>query len=467
MTTRMFSTLFRCKKAPLSASLLLGAAFSVSSCASIPETTAQSAISNSPKNIILFVGDGMGVSTVTAARIFDGQDKGLSGEEHYLSFEAFPQAALIKTYNANAQVPDSAGTATAIFSGYKANIGTLNVVPDDDFEAMAVGSCAGGEPKLMDRAKSAGKSIGVISTARLTHATPAAIYGRSLDRGWEADKDVPEELAALGCTPLAQQLVTSGLDLALGGGAKEFSEAQIAAWPGTIVRNADEMMAARNDDAPLLGLFGDSHMEFEADRAASDQPSLSDMTRTAIDRLSSDKDGYVLMVEAGRVDHAHHGSNAFRALRDMQALSAAVQTAVETAGEDTLIVVTADHSHVFVIQGYPTRGNPILGLVQGNDFDRETMTMSHPISKDEDGKPYTTLGYYNGPNAREADSAELTEDQVTAPDYRQQTAVRLSGETHGGEDVPLYATGPGSEEFGGVMDQDEIGRVIARLLGEK
>jgi alkaline phosphatase len=171
-----------------------------------------------------------------------------------------------------------------------------------------------------------------------------------------------------------------------------------------------------------------------------------------------------MMVEAGRIDHAHHGSNAYRALKDLQALDEAVAAAVEKAGEDTLILVTADHSHVFTIAGYPARGNPILGLVRS--VDRETGGPADEYLLDEDGKPYTTLGYHNGPNVREADSETLTDNMVQAPDYRQQTAVRLGSETHAGEDVALYATGPGAARFNGVMEQDEIGQILADLLAE-
>jgi len=202
-------------------------------------------------------------------------------------------------------------------------------------------------------------------------------------------------------------------------------------------------------------------MSFEADRAETDEPSLAEMTSLAIDRLSADEDGYVLMVEAGRVDHAHHGTNAFRALRDMQALNEAVKVAKAKAGDDTLILVTADHSHVFTISGYPVRGNPILGLVKG--FNPEEKKINTTL--DKDGKPYTTLGYYNGPNVREVNSPALTDNMVQAPDFRQQTAVNLRSETHAGEDVPLYAQGPGANQVRGVMEQDEIGRLIVEALG--
>lgn len=418
---------------------------------------------SSPKNIIVFIGDGMGVSTVTAGRIFDGQSKGLQGEEHQLAFETFPELALIKTYNTNSQVPDSAGTATAILSGYKTNIGAVNVRPNPDIQQMFLEGCSGNSPAtLTDKAKAAGKKVGVISTARLTHATPAAMFAHSASRDLEADKDIKGPIADGGCLSIAQQLISSDVDLALGGGRKEFTDAQVANWPGTVATNASEMMAA-NTDARLLGLFNASHMSFDADRADTNEPSLADMTNLAIDRLSGEN-GYVLMVEAGRIDHAHHGTNAYRALRDVQALNAAVEAAQAKAGDNTLILVTADHSHVFVMQGYPVRGNPILGLVRGHD--RETALVSEEYELAKDDRPYTTLGYYNGPNQRTAEGATLTDNMVQAPDYRQETAIPMGSETHAGEDVALYATGPGSDRFGGVMEQDKIGQVIADLMAD-
>lgn len=142
----------------------------------------------------------------------------------------------------------------------------------------------------------------------------------------------------------------------------------------------------------MLGLFERSHMEYEADRSGDTggEPSLAQMTAKAIEILSQNRRGYVLTVEAGRIDHAHHAGNASRALRDTIALSEAVQTAVDMAGRDILVVVTADHGHTPTINGYPERGNPILGI--GGEGD--------------DGLPYTTLSYANGPGA-DTDRADL------------------------------------------------------------
>lgn len=454
-----------------SAHLLLSTAFLSAGCvaeksqnSNSGDPIVESSIDSLPKNIIVFIGDGMGISTLTAGRIFVGQEKGLMGEDYQLAWDKFEQLALVKTYNTNAQVPDSAGTATAILSGYKTNIGAVNVRPNADIVTMLLEGCDGDTaPTLTDKAKADGKSVGIISTARLTHATPAAMFAHIVSRDIEAEKDLVSPFDMPGCKSIAQQLIESDVDLALGGGRKEFTEAQVESWDGATASTQAEMLSAPGD-ARLLGLFSASHMSFEADRAETEEPSLAEMTTFAMDRLAADESGYVLMVESGRIDHAHHGSNAYRALKDLQALDEAVAAAVTQADEDTLILVTADHSHVFTMSGYPARGNPILGLVRG--VDRMTGGPDEEYTLDEDGKPFTTLGYHNGPNVREADSEVLTDNMVQAPDYRQQTAVRLGSETHAGEDVALFATGPGSERFNGVMEQDEIGRILEDLLAK-
>jgi len=444
----------------LSSTLIMSACSPTSD--TTPDKAAEMASDIKAKNVILFIGDGMGISTITAARIFDGQSQGKKGEEHQLAFDSFENVALIKTYNSNAQVPDSAGTATAIMSGYKTNIGAVNV-PPALLDARSADACnpEALPPTLTKRAQDANKSVGIISTARITHATPAAMYGHAPLRDLEADKDIQGPF--VGCTSLAQQMVESQAEVILGGGFKEFSESQMETLKTDFiyVGNKTEMMTA--EDGKLRGLFSRSHMSYEADRSATEEPSLAEMTSVAIDRLSSDTDGYVLMVEAGRVDHAHHGTNAYRALTDAQALNEAVKVAKAKAGDDTLILVTADHSHVFTMAGYPVRGNPILGLVKS--FDRETGQIADDYAEAEDGKPYTTLGYHNGPNVREADSPALTDNMVQAKDFRQQTAVNLSSETHAGEDVALFATGPGAENVRGVMEQNKIYNVMADAMG--
>ena len=464
--------------APLKGLLLLsamGLAISQTACTTKDSQNTLSSVESAPdssaKNVILFVGDGMGISTITAARIFDGQSQGKLGEEHQLSFEEFDHLALIKTYNTNAQVPDSAGTATAMMSGYKTNIGAVNVLPKSTPQEMVQVSCRekSDPATLTQKAKAQGLSVGVVSTARLTHATPAAMYSHSVSRDWESDRDISEGLAAAGCESISSQLLKSDVDIALGGGSKEFDADKLEAWANEAshdyITTSAEMTDAVSSNK-LIGLFNRSHMSFEADRAGTQEPSLADMTAFAIDNLEKRGTGYVLMVESGRIDHAHHGTNAYRALSETQQLSEAVKVAKAKTGDDTLLLVTADHSHVFTMAGYPMRGNPILGLVKS--LDRETAQPKAEYELAEDGKPYTTLGYQNGPNQRTADSDALTDNIVQAPDFRQQTGVPKGSETHAGEDVALYANGPGAHHFRGVMEQNEIGEIIADIIsGEK
>ena len=393
------------KRSRVLAYLVLPTITLLSACVEIQSSSHSTEKNNTPdthkeepgqaKNVILFIGDGMGISTITATRIFDGQSKDMEGEENSLAFDNFENVALIKTYNTNAQVPDSAGTATAIMSGYKTNIGTINVRPGQKYEGC--GSIPAIKT-LTDRSHSAGKSVGIVTTTRITHATPAAMFAHADNRNWESDNEVPREAKDAGCKSIAQQMVESEAEIIMGGGTSKFSENQLITLKAnyTFAENKADMKNFK--DGKLRALFSKSHMSFEADRDPAEQPSLAEMTETAIKNLKSNQEGYVLMVEAGRIDHAHHGTNAFRALTDAQALNEAVKVAIEMASEETLIMVTADHSHVFTMAGYPVRGNPILGLVKS--IDQTTGLPSDSYEKALDGKPYTTLGYHNGPHLR-------------------------------------------------------------------
>lgn len=465
------------------------------------------------KNVILFVGDGMGVSTVTAARILEGQLRGQPGEENQLSFERLPYLALAKTYNTNQQTPDSAGTMTAMMSGVKTLAGVIGINQN-----TARGNCAssrGNELRsFLEEAEMAGMATGVVTTARITHATPAATYAHVPERNWEADRDIPAAEAAAGCRDIARQLIEfpwgDGLEVAMGGGRRNFLPDTLADGEGkngrrtdgrdltaewtanyanaAFVWNAAQFDAIDPDKVDhLLGLFESSHMEYEHDRPsdAGGEPALSDMTAKALKVLKrkGKKEGFFLHVESGRIDHGHHAANAYRALTDAIEFARAVKRAMEmTDPEETLIIVTADHSHVFTIGGYPTRGNPILGKVIGNNSAGNPTGM---FSLDSLGLPYTTLTYANGPGYTGASYAQpegpksfphygsgymgimlgrpdLTMVDTAAPDYLQEAAVSRGSETHAGEDVAIYAGGPGAYLFSGVQEQNVIYHVMKR-----
>ena len=445
------------------------ASASLAACATVPVAPPAPVAAEAPsraRNVILFIGDGMGISTITAARIFDGQSRGETGEENLLSFEHFPNVALVKTYNTNQQVPDSAGTATAMNTGSKTRAGVINIGPD-----ALRGDCAGSQDNQLTPIAAdmlaQGRAIGIVSTARLTHATPAAVYAHSPERDWENDAEVPDNQLAAGCTDIAAQLADFDFDIALGGGLAKFLGSALgggrrddaidlpAAWAartnGHFVTTAAAMEAAPQDGRPLFGLFSPSHMTYMVDRnEESEEPTLTQMTRTAISRLAAEPEGFFLMVEGGRIDHGHHDGRAGYALAETQELARAVSAALEMVDlEETLILVTADHSHVFTMAGYPTRGNPILGLVETNDA--QGQPSGEPWLA-QDGQPFTTLGYQNGPGAISGDRAAPN----TGAAARQQSLVPLSSETHGGEDVALYAIGQGAERVRGVIEQNLI-----------
>lgn len=176
---------------------------------------------NVAKNVIMFLGDGMGVSTVTAARILKGQLHHNSGEETRLEMDKFPFVALSKTYNTNAQVPDSAGTATAYLCGVKANEGTVGVSAAT--ERTRCNTTQGNEvTSILRWAKDAGKSVGIVTTTRVNHATPSAAYAHSADRDWYSDNEMPPEALSQGCKDIAYQLMHNirDIDVIMGGGRK-------------------------------------------------------------------------------------------------------------------------------------------------------------------------------------------------------------------------------------------------------
>ncbi|KAK4318054.1 hypothetical protein Pmani_010929 [Petrolisthes manimaculis] len=277
----------------------------------------------------------------------------------------------------------------------------------------------------------------------------------------------------------------------------------------------------------LLGIFGYSHLDFEVDRnkGPSGDPSLAEMTVKAIQILRKNPHGFFLMVEgeeagrqgSGRIDHAHHHNNGRRALEEIGALDESVQSALNlTSTKDTLIVLTADHSHVFTFGGDNTpRGHPVTAgrmdhahhynmaaraldevgrldecvktalklldlsntlLVVTADhshtltFGGASVPRGHPVLgldteiSDLDGKPYTTLLYGNGPGYAHTTPTgrhDLTGFNTEDINFVQQAAVPRKYETHGGEDVPVYAIGPGSHLFTGTVEQTYIAHAIA------
>lgn len=343
------------------------------------------------------------------------------------------------------QVPDSAGTATAYLTGVKANYETIGVnarvnsseTNCDHIRANAVDS-------IMETARRAGKVIGLVTTTRMyalffsnslvncgfmplsfsclshsTHATPAASYAHVAHRDWEYDAAMPVQTRADGCRDIAYQLINrepgNSFRVIFGGGRRNFKPISpganktadayrtdgvdlIEQWKANrraaglkseqfaYVQTRDEMAQLDNDKIEFaFGLFDDDHVVYHAQRDQKpDEPTLTQMAVKAVQMLSRHKQGFVLLIEGGRIDHAHHENHAVLAIEDMVELDRAIGQVLKLVDrEETLSVVTADHSHTFIINGYPRRGNSIYG----NTGYGESKT----------NKSFTTLMYGNGP----------------------------------------------------------------------
>ncbi|XP_068171727.1 alkaline phosphatase, tissue-nonspecific isozyme isoform X2 [Antennarius striatus] len=443
--------------------------------------TLQTLNQNKANNLILFLGDGMGVPTVTAARILKGQLSGRSGEETQLEMDRFPFVSLSKTYNTDAQVPDSAGTATAFLCGVKANEGTVGV------SASAVRSqcntTRGNEvTSILKWAKDAGKSVGIVTTTRVNHATPSAAYAHSVDRDWYSDNEMPADALEAGCKDIARQLFENipNIDVIMGGGRKymfpkntsdvEYPDISkhsgtrkdgrnlVQEWidqmkdkKGEYVWNKSQLLSLNPKSVNyVLGLFEPGDLEYELDRNTETDPSLTEMVDVAIQILRKNPNGFYLLVEGGRIDHGHHDGKAKLALHDAVEMDRAIGRAdLLTSTHDTLTVVTADHSHVFTFGGYTVRGNTIFGLA--------------PMLSDVDHKPFTSIAYGNGPGYKLVNGVRENVSTVDhqAPHYQAQAAVPLVSETHGGEDVAIFAKGPLAHLLHGVHEQNYIPHVMA------
>ncbi|MFJ1253160.1 alkaline phosphatase [Cupriavidus sp. CuC1] len=454
----------------------LSAAALAAACLATPALAAGEA-----RNVIFFLGDGMGPTTVTASRIYK------YGESGKLNMESLKRTARIKTYSNDAQTTDSAPSMAAYMTGVKMNNEVISMSADTKAsDATGKGYVSGsdttcpagnGSPvtTLLELSKGAGKAVGAVTTTRVTHATPAATFSHICHRDGE------NQIAAQ-ATPgnaLFNPALKDGLDVLLGGGLRHFiplgatgtkrtdatdltAQFQSAGYTyvntGTALRAVDPAATGK-----LLGLFNLDHMNYELDRVKNnvDEPSLADMTEKAIRVLGKNPKGYFLMVEGGRIDHALHGTNAKRALEDTIAFDDAIKRALSMVDlSDTLVVVTADHDHTMTINGYSHRGNPILG--------KTTDVKTKQPQAAADGKPYTTLVFGNGGTPRKPTRDDLTSVDTTDDAYLQEVGVLLGtpgAETHGGGDVMLFSGGAGSAPLKGTFDNTKVFGVVKTALG--
>ncbi|KAK3880214.1 hypothetical protein Pcinc_015283 [Petrolisthes cinctipes] len=432
----------------------------------------KSPVMNQAKNIIFFLGDGTSISTLTAARFLKGF---LTGEHEHqvMSYEKFPYSTLIKTYSADTMVTDSAASATAYLTGVKANQDTIGVdanVLNMDCDAM--NNPAYHTTSVLRNFQDAGKSTGIVTTSRVTHASPAGNYAHTAERSWENDFDLTEDGQDTDlCDDVAEQLVLgetgSKIKVIMGGGRQKFTplgvpDPELGSWGSRLdgkdlietwltekelmgnasyVWQREELLAVNTSATDyLLGLFDWSHMAYFVDNDTRN-PTLEEMTRTAIEILSRDTNGYFLFVEGAKIDLAHHDNEYRSALEEALQLEKAIALAdAMTDPQDTLILLTADHSHPLVINGYADLRADIRGFGGTSDID---------------DLPYTTLLYTNGPAYRgevNGSRPDPSLEDYTNPHYAAATAVPRDSSTHAGEDVILYARGPQAHLFSGIHE---------------
>ncbi|KAM7348487.1 alkaline phosphatase 12 isoform 1-T2 [Cochliomyia hominivorax] len=440
------------------------------------------------KNVILFVGDGMGPNTVTAARIMGFSEEGL------MSWEEFPDMGLLKTYCANKQVPDSFSTATALFSGVKINYETGGVDA-----TVPLGNCTASlNPEhhvnsILKWAQDDGMLTGFVTNTRVTHATPAALYAHTPDRRWECEQKMPETARLEGCKDIARQLVEDltgqNINVIMGGG-RQMLQSNVTDTPSdpidtwscksqdgrdliqewrnikakrnqlhTVVQNTGELENIDTSKVDyILGIFANGHLKYDFERDTSPQgmPSLKQMVLKALEFFKTKDQRFLLVVEGGMIDQAHHRGTAKKALSEVLALNEAINATIRSLGtklEDTLVIVTADHSHTLTINGHAAKGANILGLA-GN-------------SK-TDGTPYTTLTYGTTYKGFQLDAKGLRKDpsqqDTTDWEYMQQGVINTDENYHGGSDVTIHSVGAMSYLFHGVHEQSYVAHAISYAL---
>ena len=276
------------------------------------------------RNVILLIGDGMGVGQLTAAEVMNGDEE--------LVLTSLPYKSLVTTHSSSNYVTDSAASATSIATGYKTRNGMVSVTAEGE-DLFTV----------LEDAEEAGKATGLVTTARVTHATPACFVSHVNSRDKEMD--------------IAGQLLESSVDVVLGGGRTYFTGLNPEDEGYTVVYDSTELAAF--ESGKVLGLFTLGYMSYESERSEN-EPSLSEMTAKSLMLLSSDPDGFFLMVEGGRIDHASHDNNFDKTMAEMLEFDLAVLEALEYAAgrDDTLVIVTADHETggLSIVGGYPSGG---------------------------------------------------------------------------------------------------------------
>jgi len=450
--------------------------------------TPVTAPSSSPvQNVIVFIGNGLGPATTTAARLMRYKEEG------DLAMDGMPAVARIRTWAADAETSGSSAATSTLLTGVK----TRNDVVAMDGDARSSGYAPSRDPirnvaaadnrcpasnngqpatTLLELAIAHQRATGIVTTGRLTSGPAAASYAHVCHR--DAEYEIARQAVPNGAGYNAQ--LGHGVDVMMGGASaywRPYDAARRTHGRPDMRELIGEMQAqgytfasdlATMNAAPfapgsrLLGLFDfndadgtmQGPMSFDLDRDPKREPSLAEMTAKAMDVLAGNPNGYVLIVEAGRIVEALHAGNARRALVDTIAFDDAVHVALDKADlSHTLIVVTGDHDTTLTLIGGGRRGSDVLGL------HLDPVTGKPDV--DATGSTYTSLVFGTGPH-RPDQRRTLDTPTVVQKDYVQESAIRLATGSNGGGDVLLRAAGAGSSTFHGTLDNTRVFALIRR-----
>ncbi|MFQ5877360.1 MAG: alkaline phosphatase [Acidobacteriota bacterium] len=388
---------------------------------------------------VLFIADGMGPGYTAVTRV------ALGGSGGRLRLDGLPNTALLRTHAADAPVTDSAAAASAMACGRKAPNGVICQ------DASAVFGRRDGKrlESVALWAARRGLRVGVLTTTRVTDATAAAFYATHNDRSRERE--------------IARQAIASPLDFLLGGGRAAFRPegGEEVAWSGDdredlersarrrgwrVVHTSRELGSIASLQRPVLGLFAAGPLPYEVpgDGAGAagggrsrEAPTLEEMTVWAIDRLAGTGEPFLLVIEAGRIDHAGHRNWARTAVAETAALDRAVGEAVDRLDpETTLLLVTADHeTGGLVLNGYASEAEGI-------------WTTYHPV---DGGGSYPVLTFATGPSGAGGERSG-----PSGPDDARPAGFGAESAAHTGTDVVLYGWGKSSELVRGTLENTAV-----------
>lgn len=448
----------------LKAALATSAVFGAETALTAKDTREAAENGGSAKNVIFMVSDGMNLGALSLARQF--RELAGEGDTHWTRlYRERPVArGLVETFSANSCVTDSAAAASAWGGGQRVNNGVLNVLP------------TGGPVRtLHEKLQQAGRKTGLVTTATITHATPAGFAVNVDSRG---DEEV-----------IAAQYLDRRVDILLGGGRKFFDAGlrqRYASAGYEIVETRDALNALSRDSLkPLLGIFSESHLPYSIDRnnvpdLEAAVPTLSGMTRVALDRLAHSRNGFFLLIEGARIDHAGHANDAAASIHDQLAFDEAIGTVLTfiESHPDTLLVITTDHG-CGGIQMNGVNAKSGQGFAPGiyNASDASFKRL-RGFKRSIEWMKQNGVSGLSGPKLGEAlathTGLKLSDDEIKSAQglksslediFQDHTGVGWTSGNHTGELVEFCALGPGSRHFPAFTKNVEAHEIILKVLG--